>query len=35
VDWTGEKLNKEDENEIAMEQPTVFMTHFNWLPESN
>jgi hypothetical protein len=29
VNWTGEKLNKEDENEIAMEQATVFMTNLN------
>jgi len=28
VSWTGEKLNEEDENEIAME-PTVFMTDLN------
>jgi hypothetical protein len=29
VNWTGEKLNEEDENEIAVEQPTVFMTNLN------
>lgn len=35
MNWTGEKLNEGDENEIAMEQPTVFTTNLNWLPESN
>jgi hypothetical protein len=29
VNWTGEKLNEENENEIAMEQPTIFMINLN------
>lgn len=35
MNWTGEKLNEEDENKIAMEQLSVFMTKLNWLPENN
>jgi hypothetical protein len=35
VNWASEKLNEEDEDEIAMEQATVCMTNLNQLPGTN